>query len=508
MYCRKCGQELSDEGVFCPRCGNVVSEDAKGEARRTEKDTNDKTKRSGEKIHKKGNAGKKALMVVMSMAVLLTGIVAYQFVFKDMFGVQYLAQVQNEEGKYGYINEKGEEVIPCQYDWGTTTWIGDVVGIGINDGKNSSGNLKYGAINKKGEVVIPLKYDGIYLSNGVMWLAEKVGVNENGDQIYNWGCMDTRGKEILDFEYQFISEDCFSFDDYENENGWFVVSQSVDQGDEEGNIIYNYGIVNNKGEVVVPIGEQYIESESFGNNDFIAASRETTEGTKFGYINSDNEVAIPFEYDGAYNFGDDGLARVVKDGMYGYINEKGHIVVGFEYVEAYDFSNGLAAVREKEGGSFEYINTEGDIVISAELSDNWDVKYKFDVNKKAIVHKESEGYGLINEKGKEILPCIYDNMGTLATDYTRLSYTLYWVGIGDSEEYYYMIANSQGELLNEKFDDLGGLGENGWCSVAENIGENSDGSKKQKWRYIDANGETVLNLSEDYTWAGPFFPVS
>lgn len=182
MYCRKCGQELSDEGVFCPRCGNVVSEDAKGEARRTEKDTNDKTKRSGEKIHKKGNAGKKALMVVMSMAVLLTGIVAYQFVFKDMFGVQYLAQVQNEEGKYGYINEKGEEVIPCQYDWGTTTWIGDVVGIGINDGKNSSGNLKYGAINKKGEVVIPLKYDGIYLSNGVMWLAEKVGVNENGDQ--------------------------------------------------------------------------------------------------------------------------------------------------------------------------------------------------------------------------------------------------------------------------------------------------------------------------------------
>ena len=46
------------------------------------------------------------------------------------------------------------------------------------------------------------------------------------------------------------------------------------------------------------------------------------------------------------------------------------------------------------------------------------------------------------------------------------------------------------------------------CSVAENIGENSDGSKKQKWRYIDANGETVLNLSEDYTWAGPFFPVS
>lgn len=63
-------------------------------------------------------------------------------------------------------------------------------------------------------------------------------------------------------------------------------------------------------------------------------------------------------------------------------------------------------------------------------------------------------------------------------------------------------------MLNEKFDDLGGLGENRWCSAAENIGENSDGSKKQKWRYIDANGETVLDLSEDYTWAGPFFPVS
>ena len=493
MYCRYCGEKIKGQEKFCFECENRVLEQINQNSEGTGKS--------------KGKIDSKILFIIICFVVLAVGgMAAYQFVFKDLFDVHYLAQVKNEKGKVGYINEKGEEVIPCEYDFGTTAWVGDVAGVGINDETDPSGSLKYGAINKKGEIVIPLKYEGIYLSNGVIWLVEQVGVNANGDQIYSWGCMDTRGKEILDFEYQFISEDCFSFDDYENENGWFVVSQSVDQGDEESNIIYNYGIVNNKGEVVVPIGEQYIESESFGNNDFIAASRETTEGTKFGYINSDNEVAIPFEYDGAYNFGDDGLARVVKDGKYGYINEKGHIVVGFEYVEAYDFSNGLAEVREKEGDSLAYINTEGDIVISTELSDNWDTIYKFDVNEKAIVHKASEGYGLINEKGEEILPCIYDNMGTLEPDYTRLPYTLYWVAIRDSEEYYYMIVNSQGKLLDEQYDDLGNLGENGWCSVAENIGENGDGTKK-KWRYINGKGETVLDLSEEYTWAGPFFPV-
>lgn len=58
MYCRKCGQELSDEDVFCPRCGNVVSEDAEGRQGEQRKTQTIKQKEVEKKYTKKGNAGK------------------------------------------------------------------------------------------------------------------------------------------------------------------------------------------------------------------------------------------------------------------------------------------------------------------------------------------------------------------------------------------------------------------------------------------------------------------
>ncbi|OQY37850.1 MAG: hypothetical protein B6229_07435 [Spirochaetaceae bacterium 4572_7] len=50
------------------------------------------------------------------------------------------------------------------------------------------------------------------------------------------------------------------------------------------------------------------------------------EDNKWGAINKDNEVVIPFEYDylGQFN---DGLCPVIKDGKYGAINKDNEIVI-------------------------------------------------------------------------------------------------------------------------------------------------------------------------------------
>ena len=56
-------------------------------------------------------------------------------------------------GKYGFIDKSGTEVIPCKYDWAFSFSEG-LAQIRLND--------KYGFINKSGTKVIPCKYDLVY----------------------------------------------------------------------------------------------------------------------------------------------------------------------------------------------------------------------------------------------------------------------------------------------------------------------------------------------------------
>ena len=65
--------------------------------------------------------------------------------------------VVSKNGKFGFINKKGEEVIPMIYDgaWDFTFGIAAVE-------KNS----KWGFINEKGKIVIPMKYEYADYFNG------------------------------------------------------------------------------------------------------------------------------------------------------------------------------------------------------------------------------------------------------------------------------------------------------------------------------------------------------
>lgn len=80
-----------------------------------------------------------------------------------------------------------------------------------------------------------------------------------------------------------------------------------------------------------------------------------------GYIDSENNIVIPFEYDTAMSFSE-GLAMVVKGEKCGYINKQNEVVFPFEYDAATAFENGEAKVKKagkwatlKKDGSFSYI---------------------------------------------------------------------------------------------------------------------------------------------------------
>ena len=87
------------------------------------------------------------------------------------------------DGKYGYIDKSGKEVIPCKYD--STYHFCEGLAVRL-DGKK-------GCIDKTGKEVIPCKYDDIYdFSEG---LAE-VSLD---DSHLAW--IDKKGKEVVVFDH-------------------------------------------------------------------------------------------------------------------------------------------------------------------------------------------------------------------------------------------------------------------------------------------------------------------
>ncbi|MDR2090222.1 MAG: WG repeat-containing protein [Clostridiales bacterium] len=77
---------------------------------------------------------------------------------------------------------------------------------------------------------------------------------------------------------------------------------------------------------------------------------------KFGYIDAENNVVIPFEYDLGMSF-KEGLACVTKNNKTGFIGHNGEVVVDFRFEAAMSFENGAA--RVKEGGKWVDIDKDG-----------------------------------------------------------------------------------------------------------------------------------------------------
>lgn len=142
----------------------------------------------------------------------------------------------SRDGKYGYINLKGEEVIPCIYTY-AKDFSNGVACVAINGkesfidtkGKTTSPkysstkqkqslilkqhNEKYGYVDSNGNVVIPYKYDGAKdFSEGLAAVrnityidgAEVISVID--DEV-DWGFIDEKGKVVIPFKYSLPNDE-------------------------------------------------------------------------------------------------------------------------------------------------------------------------------------------------------------------------------------------------------------------------------------------------------------
>ena len=156
-----------------------------------------------------------------------------------------------------------------------------------------------------------------------------------------------------------------------------------------------YGYVDKTGKTV--IAAKYDDAFDFKDNGFAKVKL----GEKFGLIDKSGRVVTPIEYDKIYGHVKS-MAVVFNNNMYGFIDESGKLVVQTKYNDAFDYNEfGTAKVKLKS--KFGLIDKTGEILVPIE----YDKIYKYK-QKMALVKKDNK-YGYVNTKGKLIIPIIYDD---------------------------------------------------------------------------------------------------
>ena len=161
------------------------------------------------------------------------------------------------DGKFGFINEDGVEIISCKYE--DACDFSD----GLARVKSAEG---WGFVNENGEEIIPCKYEK---ANG-FWLGLAGVKSAEG-----WGFVNENGEEIVPCKYEEVN----NFLD-----GPFLVQSK-----------YGWGFVNENGEEIIPC--KYEDASAFSDG---LARVQSKEG--YGFVNEDGEEIIPCKYEDADDF--------------------------------------------------------------------------------------------------------------------------------------------------------------------------------------------------------------
>ncbi|MCL2767785.1 MAG: WG repeat-containing protein [Synergistaceae bacterium] len=185
---------------------------------------------------------------------------------------------------------------------------------------------QWGFIDHKGEFVIPPKYDnaGDFKDSGDGMSLAPVKVGGV------WGFVDKKGRELImpnfDYAWNFAGEFAAVMIEgsvgYINKTGLYVINPqfihagALHNGRAPVRVGDKTGYINDKGRMVIPA--IYHNGGEF--NDGLAP---VATDSRWGYINVNGNIVIPPLYDNARPFSE-GLAAVEQDGLWGYINYKNY----------------------------------------------------------------------------------------------------------------------------------------------------------------------------------------
>jgi hypothetical protein len=275
--------------------------------------------------------------------------------------------------KWGFIDSTGKEIVSCQYNLVGDFYQGlaGVTQTGRYADNCSFWDGKYGFIDKTGKIVIPLKYESAtnFTANGTS------EIELNGKK----GFIDTKGKEIISAKYSSISV---------LKNGYYKVS--IKQ-----NKTIKYGVVDPSGkEIIAP---QY-DDISLLNENFFKVRTNQESSSLFGVRDRTGKALLPNDYSVIYS---------VTDGMV-IVNENQKIVgikadgtkIPFEiYADGFFVQTDI----DKVGLMDSKYN-----VLVPPVFDNYRVNDALSFSEGIAYFRMNKKYGFITKTGKEIIAPKYD----------------------------------------------------------------------------------------------------
>ena len=333
IKCKECGREISDKATACIHCGCPVNS-------------------SHNPSEEQYKPSKKKRWLVVGLAGVAVVAFAAAFLHKSMFeggndgqtsifgndeavevvvtqefaeAVRQYDQLEpfsdgmaavGKNGKWGYINHKGEEVIPCQFD--------------SEAEEGEGGELNFG----KSYCVSHRFSEGV----AVVRLNEK------------WGVINKKGNVIVEYgRYEYI-DDC-------HDGLLYVHSDNKSF------------FLNTKGDVAIDASE-YGSALPFSDG-FCRVCK----NDKFGYIDTNGVLVIPCQYSSARSFSEGKAIVNFSDGGYTCIDKQGNELyhrkgLNVEFTSG-EYHDGLMDVYDSNSRYYYkcgYVNENGDIVIPCQYN--------------------------------------------------------------------------------------------------------------------------------------------
>ena len=205
--------------------------------------------------------------------------------------------IVKNDGKYGFIDEKNKEIAPCVYDEVIPFHHGIAI---VRVGEH------WGAINGTGKIVIPIEYlilaDISYMGPTLlMAMKERL-----------FGVIGVKNNVIIPFEYDGVLP----------LGGMITVSKNNKKG-----------LFNHKGQLIVPI-----EYDEIQHPTSTSTSINVSQKGVWGVVNKNGQIICKPKYDKIDSFGFAcGRLAVCRDGKWGFINRYGREVIECIYDNVIQF---------------------------------------------------------------------------------------------------------------------------------------------------------------------------
>lgn len=304
-----------------------------------------------------------------------------------------LLKVQKSD-LYGLVTPSMQVVMPFVFH--TLDAFGNY--LLVNNGEKS------GIIDLNGNIIIPFQYDEI-LPEHSWWRGNYL------DSAY----IRVKNKDkmgVINYLNEFVIRTGFESVDFWP-NNQFLISENN-----------RCTLLDSKGDTLIPWGKYQLSDPP--SERLIAAG--TSDG--FGYIDSAQNVIIPFIYQKAHGF-QHGLGTVQKEGFWGLINKKNEVIIPFKYASPIFFYNGIARLEKRQNGisKFAYMNSKCEFLTDF----GYDEGLLFEKNYTKV--RINNKWGLLDNKGVEIIPVQFDKIAV------RYGYVVV------STEEKYGLYNLKGDLI-------------------------------------------------------------